>query len=97
MNTSKDQRERVGRIIRLHANSREDIDELNAGDIAAIIGLKTSFTGDTLCDPEHPIVCPDKKIPNNKTKLFIYTENYTALKKASPVFKMDTSETFIFL
>jgi len=63
MNTSKDQRERVGRIIRLHANSREDIDELNAGDIAAIIGLKTSFTGDTLCDPEHPIVLESIKFP----------------------------------
>lgn len=56
LNSTKDKKERVGRIVRLHANTREDVDEVAAGDIAAIVGLKDTFTGDTLCDPEHPII-----------------------------------------
>jgi elongation factor G len=56
LNTSSDERERVGRIVRMHANSREDVDEVYAGEIAAAIGLKNTSTGDTLCDPAHPLV-----------------------------------------
>ncbi len=63
LNTSKDRRERVGRLIRMHANHREDIDDITAGDIAAIIGLKDSFTGDTLCDPTAPIILESIKFP----------------------------------
>ncbi|MEK9152650.1 MAG: elongation factor G, partial [Patescibacteria group bacterium] len=55
LNTTTGERERVGRIVRLHANSREDIEEVFAGDIAAIVGLKQTFTGDTLCDENNPI------------------------------------------
>lgn len=55
LNTTTGERERVGRIVRLHANSREDIPEIFAGDIAAAVGLKATFTGDTLCTEEHPI------------------------------------------
>ena len=54
-NTTSEIRERVGRILRLHANSREDVDEVYAGDIAAAVGLKQTFTGDTLCDEDHPV------------------------------------------
>lgn len=56
LNSTKDKRERIGRIVRLHADKREDVDEVTAGDIAAMVGLKDTFTGDTLCDPENPII-----------------------------------------
>lgn len=54
-NSSKGQQERIGRIVRLHANHREDVNEVYAGEIAAAIGLKNTVTGDTLCDQSHPI------------------------------------------
>ncbi|HET9016641.1 MAG TPA: elongation factor G [Thermomicrobiaceae bacterium] len=56
LNSTKDQRERIGRLLRMHANHREEVDEVSAGDICAVIGLKSTFTGDTLCDQEHPIL-----------------------------------------
>lgn len=55
-NSSKESRERIGRIVQMHANHRAEIDELRAGDIAAIVGLKDTTTGDTLCDEKRPIV-----------------------------------------
>ena len=54
LNATRDGRERFGRIVRMHSNSREEVEEVRAGDIAAAIGLKDTFTGDTLCDREHP-------------------------------------------
>ncbi len=62
-NSTKGKRERIGRMLRMHANSREDIDELNAGDIAAVVGLKAITTGDTLCDDKHPIVLETMDFP----------------------------------
>ncbi len=56
MNVNKNSQERVGRIVRLHANHREEVDEIPAGDIAAIVGLKNTTTGDTLTDPENPVI-----------------------------------------
>jgi elongation factor G len=56
LNSSTGETERVGRIVRLHANAREDVEEVFAGEIAAAVGLKGTFTGHTLCDPKHPIV-----------------------------------------
>ena len=64
MNSTKDQRERVGRMLQMHANSREDIKEAYAGDIVALCGLKTSTTGDTLCDPNHLIILEKMEFPN---------------------------------
>lgn len=55
LNTTTGNKERIGRIVRLHANSREDVEEVYSGEIAAAIGLKGTVTGDTLCDPDHPI------------------------------------------
>ena len=63
LNTAKGKRERVGRILQMHANHREEIDEVYAGDIAAIVGLKDTFTGDTLSDPEHPILLESMTFP----------------------------------
>jgi elongation factor G len=56
LNATKDKKERLGRILQMHANQREEIKEVRAGDIAAAVGLKEATTGDTLCDPAHPIV-----------------------------------------
>ncbi len=56
LNSTKDSKERLGRILQMHANSREEIKEVRAGDIAAAVGLKNVITGDTLCDPEKPII-----------------------------------------
>ncbi len=62
-NATKGKRERVGRLLQMHANHREDIDEVRAGDICAVVGLKETFTGDSLCDPDHPIVLESIKFP----------------------------------
>jgi elongation factor G len=56
LNSVKGQKERIGRLLQMHANHREDISQIYAGDICAAVGLKNTFTGDTLCDPEHPVV-----------------------------------------
>lgn len=63
-NSTKDKKERVGRIVRMNANSRTDIDEAYAGDIVALVGMKTVTTGDTLCDISHPIVLENMKFPD---------------------------------
>ncbi|HYD52090.1 MAG TPA: elongation factor G [Gemmatimonadaceae bacterium] len=63
-NSTKDKRERVGRLLQMHANKREEIPEVRAGDIAAAIGLKDTRTGDTLCDDAHPIILEAMKFPN---------------------------------
>src|SRR5262249_61106977 len=62
-NATKDRRERIGRIVQLHANHREEIDEVYAGDIAAAVGLKDTFTGDTLTDPDHPVILESMTFP----------------------------------
>ncbi|HLI50768.1 MAG TPA: elongation factor G, partial [Thermomicrobiaceae bacterium] len=63
LNSTKDERERVGRLLRMHANHREEVNEVHAGDICAVIGLKSTFTGDTLCDPNHPILLESITFP----------------------------------
>ncbi|MEO6888040.1 MAG: elongation factor G [Ktedonobacteraceae bacterium] len=55
-NSTKGKSERVGRLLRMHANHREDIDEIRAGDICAAVGLRNTFTGDTLCDSQNPVI-----------------------------------------
>lgn len=62
-NSSKEKRERVGRVLRMHANRREEMSEVKAGDICAIVGLKETFTGDTLCDERNPIVFESMNFP----------------------------------
>jgi elongation factor G len=63
MNTVKDKRERVGRMLQMHSNSREDIEEAFAGDIVALAGLKETTTGDTLCDPLKPVILERMEFP----------------------------------
>src|SRR5213082_1041096 len=63
-NSTKDKKERIGRLLQMHANKREEIEEVRAGDIAAAIGLKDTRTGDTMCDDDHPIILEAMKFPN---------------------------------
>jgi elongation factor G len=71
LNSTKGDKERIGRIVRLFADSREDVEEVQAGDIAAILGLKNTFTGDTLCDPDKPIVLERISFPEPVIELSI--------------------------
>lgn len=63
-NATKGKKERIGRIVRMHANSRSEVDKVYAGDIVAIVGLKDTTTGDTLCDPDHPVVLESMDFPD---------------------------------
>ncbi|MDE6932054.1 MAG: elongation factor G [Oscillospiraceae bacterium] len=63
LNSTKGQKERIGRILQMHANHREDIETIYSGDIAGVIGLKNSTTGDTLCDDKHPIILESMEFP----------------------------------
>ncbi len=64
LNSTKDNKERIGRILQMHANDRKDIDKVYSGDIAAAVGLKNTTTGDTLCDPGHPIILESMEFPD---------------------------------
>ena len=63
LNANKDKKDRMGRILLMHSNHRQDIDKVYAGDIAAAVGLKEVGTGDTLCDPAHPIILESMEFP----------------------------------
>ncbi|GAA0072024.1 elongation factor G [Clostridium sardiniense] len=63
LNSSKGKKERIGRLVKMHANSREEISELRAGDLGAVVGLKNTTTGDTLCDEANPIILESMEFP----------------------------------
>ncbi|HJV32457.1 MAG TPA: elongation factor G, partial [Patescibacteria group bacterium] len=102
LNTTSGERERVGRIVRLHANSREDVDEIMAGDIAAAVGLKSTFTGDTLCSEEKPIMLEHITFPEPVISLAVEPKTKVdqekmgvALQKLAeedPTFRVRTDE-----
>ncbi len=71
LNATKDKNERMGRILQMHANSRQDIDCCFCGDIAAAVGLKHTTTGDTLCDEEHPVILESMEFPEPVISLAI--------------------------
>lgn len=71
LNSVKDKKEKIGRMLLMHANSREDIDEAYAGDIVAIAGLKETTTGDTLCDPANPIILERMEFPDPVIELSV--------------------------
>jgi elongation factor G len=64
LNSTKDGRERIGRMLQMHANHREDVKEARAGDIVALAGLKNTTTGDTLCDPNNPVILEKMEFPD---------------------------------
>jgi elongation factor G len=63
LNANHGRKERIGRLLRMHANKREEIEKANAGDIAAVVGLKAIGTGETLCDPQHPVILETLQFP----------------------------------
>ncbi len=109
LNASKSEQERIGRLLQMHSNRREELEEVRAGDIAATVGLKNTGTGDTLCDPDNPVILeqiefpepvisikvePQTKIDQEKMSLVL-----KKLSEEDPTFKaksdQETSETVI--
>jgi len=64
LNSTKNKKERIGRLLRMHANNREDVEEFYAGEIGAVVGLKDTLTGDTICDPERPVILERMEFPD---------------------------------
>jgi elongation factor G len=103
MNSAKGRRERIGRMVRMYADRREDITEVSAGDIGAVLGLKESFTGDTLCDPQNPVLLESITFPEPVISVAIEPKTTIdqdkmgeALRKLSeedPTFRVRTDET----
>ncbi|NLW64989.1 MAG: elongation factor G [Clostridiales bacterium] len=102
LNSIKGQRERVGRILQMHANHREDLDMVYSGDIAAAVGLKNTTTGDTLCDEKHPVILESMEFPDPVIRVAIEPKTKAgqekmgiALQKLAeedPTFKSYTDE-----
>ena len=102
-NSNKGKRERIGRILRMHANHREEIDEIRAGDIAAAVGLKETTTGNTICDESKPIVLESMEFPEPVIRVAIEPKTKAGAEKMSlalvrlaeedPTFKTYTDET----
>jgi elongation factor G len=80
-NPEKKSRERFGRILQMHANSRQDIDVVYSGDIAAIVGTKNTTTGDTLCDEDHPIILESMEFPEPVIKVAIEPKSKASQEK----------------
>jgi len=83
MNSSSGVRERVGRIVRMQADKREDVDEISAGDIAAVVGIKGTTTGNTLCDPNNPIVLESITFPDPPVSIAIEPKTKADQEKMS--------------
>lgn len=102
LNATKEKRERVGRILQMHANSREEIPTVYAGDIAAAVGLKNTTTGDTLCDEKHPVILESMEFPEPVIQVAIEPKSKAdqdkmgiALQKLAeedPTFRAETNE-----
>ncbi|MDO4710994.1 MAG: elongation factor G [Peptostreptococcaceae bacterium] len=102
LNSTKNKKERIGRILQMHANTREEISMVYAGDIAAAVGLKDTTTGDTLCDPAKPIILESMEFPEPVISVAIEPKTKaaqekmgTALQKLSeedPTFRVRTDE-----
>jgi len=103
MNAGKGKRERIGRLMRMYADRREDIEEVCAGDIGAIIGLKDSFTGDTLCNPETPVILESITFPEPVIYIAIEPKSTSdqekmgnalqRLAEEDPTFRVSTDES----
>ncbi len=83
LNSTKDKKERVSRILQMHANSREDIKTVYSGDIAAVVGLKNTTTGDTLCDPDNPVILESMEFPDPVIDIAIEPKTKTGQQKMS--------------
>ena len=83
LNATKGKRERMGRILQMHANHREDIESVYSGDIAAVVGLKITTTGDTLCDEKHPIILESMEFPEPVIRVAIEPKTKAGQEKMS--------------
>ena len=102
LNSTKNVKERIGRILQMHANHREDIEEVFSGDIEAAVGLKNTTTGDTLCDDKHPIILESMEFPEPVIRVAIepkakagqekMTMGLIKLAEEDPTFKTYTDE-----
>ena len=102
LNSTKNVKERIGRILQMHANHREDIEEVYSGDIEAAVGLKNTTTGDTLCDEKHPIILESMEFPEPVIRVAIepktkagqekMTMGLIKLAEEDPTFKTYTDE-----
>jgi elongation factor G len=102
LNSTKGKRERVGRILQMHANTRAEITEVYSGDIAAAVGLKDTTTGDTLCHPDHPIILESMEFPEPVISVAIEPKSKAAqekmgialqrLSEEDPTFRVKTDE-----
>jgi elongation factor G len=102
LNSTKDKRERIGRILQMHANHREDLDVIHAGDIVAVVGLKGTTTGDTLCDQAKPIVLETLEFPEPVIHVAVEPKTKAdqdklgkalfALSEEDPTFRVRTDE-----
>lgn len=102
LNTTTGEKERIGRIVRMHADKREDIDFVGAGDIAAVVGLKTTFTGHTLSDPANPIVLESIEFPEPPVSIAVEPKTKAdqekmgialqRLAEEDPTFRIHTDE-----
>ncbi|MFB6249364.1 MAG: elongation factor G [Salinibacter sp.] len=99
---TRDETERVGRLMFMHANSREDVDVIRAGDIAAVVGPKNLKTGDTICDPEHPVVLESMEFPEPVIRIAVEPKSkadrdklmkgLVKLAEEDPTFNVSTDE-----
>jgi elongation factor G len=102
LNSVKDKNERMGRILQMHANHRQDLETVYAGDIAACVGVKNTTTGDTLCDPKHPIILESMNFPDPVIRVAIEPKTkagqekmgiaLSKLAEEDPTFKCYTDE-----
>lgn len=102
INSTKNKKERIGRILQMHANTREEISEVYAGDIASAVGLKDTTTGDTLCDPDNPIILESMEFPEPVIHVAIEPKSKAAqekmgvalqrLSEEDPTFRVRTDE-----
>ncbi len=102
LNSNKDKKERIGRILQMHANHRQDIDKVYAGDIAAAVGVKDVTTGDTLCDIDHPVILESMEFPDPVIDIAIEPKDKVAQEKMAvalsklaeedPTFKVHTNQ-----
>ena len=101
-NSTKDTKERVGRLLKMHANKREEMKEVSAGDIAAVVGLKSTLTGDTLCDDKNPIILEAMEFPEPVMSVAIepktkadqekLSQSLSKLAQEDPSFKVSFNE-----
>ena len=102
LNATKDKKERVGRILQMHANHRQELDKVYAGDIAAAVGFKLTTTGDTICDEQHPVILESMEFPEPVIELAIEPktkagqgklgESLAKLAEEDPTFRAHTDQ-----